>query len=194
LATVAEAYMNLRELHNAYKHGMRVFFGNLNDKGVQSTSIAYVDDEANVKLMSFPPKLVEEIYELGVQLGRVLGAILRWHDIRIRVTKAGAIQVSAPVFGRGDDKDKEIGMLMFPSVLETREILVTEGEKIAIERKEEVAKINRGHVIAIDIDSGDILSFHSPDLREVIWESLKARPAARLVFRRMTNEGKVGPC
>jgi len=35
-------------------------------------------------------------------------------------------------------------------------------EKIAIQREEEVAKINRGHVIAIDIDSGDILSSHSP--------------------------------
>lgn len=193
MTTVAETYMNLRELHNAYKHGMRVFFGNLNVSGTQSISIAYVDDEANVKLMAFPPNLVQEIYELGVQLGRVLGAILRWHNIRIRVTKTGSIQVPAPVFGRGEDKKKELGMLVFPTMLETRDILVKEGEKIAVERDEDVAKIDRGHVIAIDLDSREILPFHAPNLRDVVWASFRARPGARLVFRRITSEGKVGP-
>lgn len=193
MGTVAQAYMSLRELHNAYKHGMRVFFGSLKEKGIESIAIAYVDGDANIKAVNFPPETVEEIYSLGVQLGRVLGAFLRWHSIRVQVTKIGSISVSAPVFGRGSDVDKGLGMLFFPTLAETKATLVSEAEKIALERGAVVEKVDRGHIIAVDIDAREILSFHSPNLRDVIFESLKARPGARLVFRRITSDGKVGP-
>ena len=193
MGTVAQAYMSLRELHNAYKHGMRVFFGSLSEKGIESIAIAYVDADANIKAVNFPPESVEEVYTLGVQLGKILGAFLQWHSIRIQVTKKGSISVSAPVFGHGSDLDKGLGMLFFPTLSETRATLVNEAGKVALEHEAEVEKIDRGHIIAVDIDAREILAFHSPNLRDVIFESFKARPGARLVFRRITSDGKVGP-
>lgn len=110
------------------------------------------------------------------------------------VAKSGSLAVgSSPVFGQGDDEDKRLGTLYFPTLFEIRESNVAEAEKIAAEKTSEISKIPVGHIIAVDIDLKEILPCHSTDLREVLWKSVKLSPGARLALRRVAAEGRVGP-
>jgi hypothetical protein len=66
LGHIADRYLALHELHNSSKHGMRVFFGYSTDEkiGREVLAATYVDREANVKAMGFPPDMVNDIYHL----------------------------------------------------------------------------------------------------------------------------------
>jgi hypothetical protein len=61
-----------------------------------------------------------------------------------------------------------------------------------MQKHRELSKLPRGDFIAIDIDSEEVLPHHGPELREVLWQAMEARPGARLVFRRITPDGKIG--
>lgn len=195
MGEIADFYNDLRELHNAYKHGMRLFFGHLTDERTKEVvpSVAYVDKDANTKAILFPRETVDELFALCSGIGELLRAMLHWHKLRIEITKSGKRIIQSPVFGRSTDVNRQMGELFFPGLFEISEALVSKATAIAARRSEELSKLPRGHVIAIDIDMEEILPFHGPELRTIIWQAMKERPGARLVFRRITPDGRVGP-
>jgi hypothetical protein len=194
MSRIAEFYDDLRELHNAYKHGMRIFFGHLTDEMTKEVipSVAYVDKDANTKAILFAREMIDEIFELCSGMGELLGAMLHWRKLRIEITKSGKRAIQSPVFGRSTDVNRQIGQLFFPGLFEIKEVLVSKAAAIAAKKSEELSKLPRGHVIAIDVDLEEILPFHGPDHRTIIWQAMKARPGARLVFRRITPDGRGG--
>jgi hypothetical protein len=97
------------------------------------------------------------------------------------------------VFGQSSDALRDMGTTFFPTLFDMKKELVAKGEQIAIQKSEEIAMLPRGHVIAIDIDSEEILPFHSTNVRDVIWQVMPSRPGARIVLRRITEDGNVGP-
>jgi len=195
LNRIAESYNDLSELHNAYKHGMRLFFGHLTDERTKEVvpSVAYVDKDANTKAILFARETIDELFALCSGIGELLGAMLHWHKLRIEITKSGKRIIHSPVFGRSTDVNHRMGELFFPGLFEIKEALVSKATAIATRRSKELSKLPRGHVIAIDIDLEEILPFHGPELRTIIWQAMKERPGARLVFRRITPNGGVGP-
>jgi hypothetical protein len=60
------------------------------------------------------------------------------------------------------------------------------GKILQMTSKDEIAEIEKALQVKDALD-------HAPELREVIWQAMKSRPGARLVFRRLTDDGKVGP-
>jgi len=195
LGHIAGQYLTLRELHNSFKHGMRVFYGHTTDEstGREVVAVAYVDGDANVKAIEFPPDAVKDIYDLCNGMGSLLGAMLHWHKLRLEISEAGSRKAESPVFGQSTDTQRLMGATFFPSLFDLRNELVAKGEQIALQKNEEISRLPRGHVIAIDVDAEELLPFHAPDLRDVIWQSVRSRPGARLVFRRVTPDGRVGP-
>jgi hypothetical protein len=195
LGKISSRYMALRELHNSYKHGMRVFPGTLRDNrsGKEVPALSYVDRNANVKAIAFPPDVVEDIYGLCIGIGETMNTILRWHRFRLEISGMREHSVALPFFGESRDPSLHLQSLMFPGLFAIRESLVAKAEDVVRQKSQELSKFPRGHVIAIDIDSEEILDFHGPELRDVLWRALESRPGARLVFRRVTSDGKVGP-
>jgi len=194
LGRVAELYEDLRELHNAYKHGMRVFFGKLPDgteRGLMTFS--FVDRNAIVKAIPIPHGIVDELPMRCDELGQLLGASLRWHKFRMDITKTRRLGVTLPIFGQSTTDRVLKEPIIFPALFDIRKAIGMRAEAIATKKKHEVSKIPAGHVIAIDIDEEEILPNSGPDLREVILKAMKDRPAARLAFRRIAADGKVGP-
>ncbi|MCJ7455716.1 hypothetical protein MUP07_03100 [Candidatus Bathyarchaeota archaeon] len=195
LGHVSDEYLTLRELHNACKHGMRAFFGHVTDKrtGGEVVAVAYVNEDAKVMTVEFPPETVKELHDLCSGIGVLLGAMLHWHRLRMQVSRSGSRKCESPVFGKSTDTIRQLGPMFFPSLHDIKTALVSKGEEIAIRKSDEISRIPRGHIIAIDIDLEEILPYHSADLRDVIWEAMGNRPCARLVFRRISSDGKVGP-
>lgn len=195
LGHIADQYLALRELHNSFKHGMRVFFGHTTDErtGREVVAVAYVDGDANVKAVEFPPDVVKDIYDLCNGMGSLLGAMLHWHKLRLKISKTGSCKIESPVFGQSIDTQRLMGTTFFPSLFDLKKELVAKGEQIALQKNEEISRLPRGHVIAIDVDAEELLPFHAADLRDVIWQSVRSRPGTRLVFRRITPDGRVGP-
>ena len=195
LGHIASEYLALRELHNSFKHGMRVFFGHLTDErtGQEVIAVIYVDRDANVKAMDFPPEMVKELYDLCKGIGNLLGAMLHWHKLRLQIPPTGARKFKSPVFGQSTDIQRLMGTTFFPSLFDLKKELVAKGKQITLKKNEEISKLPRGHVIAIDVDAEEILPFHAADLHDVIWQAMRSRPGARLVLWRNTSEGKVGP-
>jgi len=189
MGSIADAYQNLRELHNAYKHGMRVFFATLQDESEREVpTIIYIDDDAGVKSIPFPADVVDEIYNLCRGIGQLLGAMLYWHKLRLKVAKSGSLSVvKSPVFGKSADKVRQLGTLFFPNLFDLKGHLVSQAEKIVIQKSKELSNLPRGHFIAIDVDCMEILPFHAPELSDVVWQAMKDKPGARLVFRRILH-------
>lgn len=194
LGHIATEYLALRELHNSFKHGMRVFFGHLTDKGTGKEVIAvtYVDRDTNVKAMEFPPEIVKDLYDLCKGMGSLLGGMLHWHRLRVQIPSRGTHKFESPVFGQSTEVQHIMGTTFFPRLFDLKKELVAKGEQIA-RKSEEISRLPRGHVIAIDLDAEEVLPFYSADLRDVIWQAVRSRPGARLVLWRNTSEGKVGP-
>lgn len=93
--------------------------------------------------------------------------------------------------GQGADIHRQLGTTFFPNLFDFKKELDSKGQQIAMQKSEEISKLPRGDVTAIDIDAGEILPVHNADLREMIWAAMRSRPGARLVFRRISN-GHVG--
>lgn len=195
LNQVSDMYLKLRELHNSYKHGMRVFPGSLKDNrtGKEVPALSYVDNDANAKAIAFPTDSEDELCSWCVRIGQILDTMLQWHKIRIDTSKKRKLSGQLHLFGKTSDEKRELKDLFFPGLFDVRKYRVAEAERIAEKNKQELAGIPYGHVVAIDIDLEEILPDHSPDLRDVLWKSLERRPGANLVFRRMTKDGRVGP-
>lgn len=189
--STADAYLKLRDLYNAYKHGMRIFFATLNP---ETPIIIYIGRDSNVNSIAFPKVLVVELFALCEGIGQLLNGMLKWHWFRLQVAKSGnKLANNMPVFGEsGDDEVHDLGRLMFPNLADLRAHFVSQGDKIAAKSRKELSRIRRGEIIAVDIDLEDILPCHSYQLNEVIWEAMRLRPGARLVFRRVSKDGKVG--
>ena len=194
LGQIATEYLTLRELHNSSKHGMRVFFGHMTDERTGKEVIAdiYVDRDANVKAAEFPPEAVMNLYSMSIQIESLIGGMLHWHRLRLRVQSTGTQKFVSPVFGQSGAVRKVIDTTFFPSLFSLKKELVAKGKLIVLKSRE-ISKLPRGHVIAIDVDAKEILPFHAADLRDVIWQAARSRPGARLVLWRNTTDGKVGP-
>ena len=195
IGSIADAYLNLRELHNSYKHGMRVFFMTLHDESKQEVpTIVYIDKDASVKAIAFPPSVVDDLYGLCKGIGPLFGAMLHWHKRRLKVARSSSLSVvKSPVFGKSADEVRQLGTLYFPTLFNLRGHLVSQAEKIAKLMADELSKLPPGDIIAIDVDLEEILPFHGPELCDIVWQAMKSRPGARLVFRRITKDGNVGP-
>jgi len=191
LNIIADDYLKLRDLYNAYKHGMRIFFATLDTK---TPAIIYIDSDSNVKSIVFPIDLVDRLCESCEGIGQLIGAMLKWHWFRLQIAKSGSKPANnMQVFGESGDKVRNLGNLMFPNPTDLRAHFVSQGDRIAAKAKKTLSKLRPGEIIAIDIDLEEILPCHSHQLNEVIWEAIKLRPGARLVFRRVSKDGKVGP-
>lgn len=195
LGSIADTYLDLRELHNSYKHGMKVFFGHLTDEqtGRENLVVTYVDKDATAKIVPFPHDTVKVLYEKCHGIAQLLSAMLHWHKLRMEVAQSGRRSFHSPVFGKSGEKTRRMGPLFFPTLFDMRKDMVSKAEKIASQEVEELSRIPRGHVFAVDVDLQEILPCHAPELREVIRQAMKSRPGARLVFRRLTEDGKVAP-
>jgi len=195
LGQVSDMYMDLRELYNSYKHGMRVFVVTDTDlrTGRKVPALSYVDRTGKLKAIAFPSEGVEELYTWCIRLGNMLETILGWHKVRLDVNEKRMVTAGLHVFGGSGGSSKELRNLFYPGLFGARDAQVTEAERIVKRKTAELLGIPRGHVFAVDIDSEEILPYHGPELRDVIWQVLKARLGARVVFRRMTPDGKVGP-
>jgi hypothetical protein len=174
---------------------MRVFFGHLTDErtGREVVAVSYFDRDAKVNAIEFPPETVKDLVDMCDGMGRLLGAMLQWHKMRLQVSQSRGRKFVSPVFGQSVDAQRQMGETFFPSLSDLKKEFVAKGEQIAIRKSEEISKLPRGHVIAIDIDAEEILPLHGVDLRDVIWQAMRSHPSARLVFRRITSNGKVGP-
>jgi hypothetical protein len=194
LGHIATEYLALRELHNSFKHGMRVFFGHLTDErtGKEVIGVTYVDRDSSVKAIEFPPETVKNLYDLCKGIGSLLGGMLHWHKLRLQIPSTGIHKFESPVFGQSTDIQRIMGTTFFPRLFDLKKELVAKGERIVL-KSEEISRLPRGHVIAIDVDAEEILPFHAADLRDVIWQAARSRPGARLVLWRNTSDGKVGP-
>jgi len=192
---IADEYLNLRELHNSYKHGTRVSFWTLQEEGKPEVpTIIYIDEDARVEAIAFPRDVVDELYDLCKQIGPLLRTILYWHKLRVKLKRSRRLSAKdAPIFGQSADKVRQLPTLFFPNLFDLRGYLVSQGERIATQKTQELSKLPTGDVIAIDVDFEEILPFHASELRDVIWQAMEYRPGARLVFRRITKDGKVGP-
>ena len=190
--SIADAYLKLLELYNAYKHGMRIFFAALNP---ETPVIIYIAGDSSVNSIAFPTALADELYELCKGIGQLINGMLRWHWFRLQVARSSSrFAYNMPVFGKsGEGEVRDLGRLMLPNLSGLREYFVSQGDRIAAKSRKELCRVRRGEIIAIDIDLEDILPCHSYELSDVIWEAMRLRPGARLVFRRVSRDGKVGP-
>lgn len=194
LGQIATEYLALRDLHNSSKHGMRAFFGHMTDERTGKEVIAdvYVDRAANVKAAEFPPEVVNNLYDMCIRIESLIGGMLHWHRLRLRIHSTGTHKFVSPVFGQSADARRGIDTTFFPRLFDLKKELVAKGKRIVLKSKE-ISKLPPGHVIAIDVDAEEILPFHAADLRDVIWRAARSRPGARLVLWRNTIDGKVGP-
>jgi len=195
LSQISDMYLALRELHNSYKHGMRVFPATDTDlrTGQKATALTYVDTTGVLKAMLFPTDSVEELYTWCVGLGDMLQTILSWHKVRLEAIERRVVTGRLAIFGKSGSSNRELRNLLFPGLFDARKAQVAKAETICMKKTGELSKMPRGDIIAVDIDSEEILPYHGPELRDVIWQAIESRPGARLVFRRITPNGKVGP-
>ena len=82
---------------------------------------------------------------------------------------------------------------MFPTLFDLRDAVTANAQSIASKKSQIVSKIPIGHIIAIDIDSEEILPYTGTELRDVVLRAMKEKPGARLALRRISRDGKVGP-
>ena len=194
LNLVAEYYMNLRELYNAYKHGFRVFPARHTDETTRQESVAftYIDRNAQAIAVSLDDNRVRRLYDLCVGMSQLLHLMLEWHRFRLKINKRARLDAQLPVFGKSAYKDRTIRGLVFPTLMQIGDARKAKADEIAMQKSIEISKLPRGDVIAIDIDTEEILPYHSRDVSDVIRQAMDSHPGARLVFRRIAPDGKVG--
>ena len=195
LSHVSAAYLDLRELQNAHKHGMRVFFGSRKNPitRVESPVLIYIDHKADVKAIEFPKESLEELYDLCVGIGQLLKGMLHWHNRRMHVTASHNLPLTdAPVFGMSSPREiKE--RILFPTLFELREYNLSKANQIASKKQKEISELRKGEIIAIDLDTEELIPCNTANVRDAMWKALMDRPTARLTLHRIHQDGKIGP-
>ncbi|RJQ26194.1 hypothetical protein C4565_07260 [Candidatus Parcubacteria bacterium] len=188
---IADLYLELRDVYDAYKHGYRISFAK--DNKTLEESIVFVNSKGETKLIKFEKTDVEKCVKMARRCKQLADAIMKNHHERAKYEESGGEfgNVNITTVRKPDDPEPPELKLMFSKRGETRKKELEEGEQTYNLFKEELEKTDSGKLVALDLDNKKIIAkdYSIEGLVSLLKESGNS---SRLLIRRIGKNASVG--
>lgn len=192
LTDIGKIYHELRPLYNAYKHGYRVLLAKDN---ASDNTFPFIDYNGKQKFTQVNKDAFNRILSLSHSCRDILEHIYVQHRTRNAYERAGGKEgkLQVNLFLKGTDSHPVDGdlQLSYPTRGNRTTKEKGEGDRMYNMFKDELEKYDRGKIVAIDIDTKEIIA-KDYGKEKVLYQVRDTNHSGRIHIRRVSEDGSTG--